>query len=416
MKKSKIALVVFLAVVLVLTCISFPTFSWYSRSNELKSETLEWSPSQKAYTGKNINLSTFYSADGKTYDSDPIDDLDYVIAANSRAYFRTDITNNTSAEQNVSLFLSALKMLGSSGAKQLYIGTNGPLRTHKLFEIDASLAARENVSTASNVKKRNLYVGFSTAKSYNATDFKVHFWNNSGIKGDSYVGGMPIGSTRTFHTDFGNDVVAQLYTATINYDADQAQLQYKDGYVHVNASSEKDDIYIVNRRSDNDLLLNVLLWHEYSGVNHVSFLAATDANHTTGDHGAAINTYYSSAEVEQDTTLSLPATGTGTMTYSSSDTSIATVNASGVVSGIGEGRATITATSTGIYGDTVTATCDVEVFPSADKYFYDIPLTTNYIVNAAQGNISSTSSVYWYIQNESDSTLEYDIGGLYLGL
>lgn len=86
------------------------------------------------------------------------------------------------------------------------------------------------------------------------------------------------------------------------------------------------------------------------------------------DEGLYITLDRSRATVEEDKTLALTATATSgaTVAFSSSDTSVATVNAStGVVSGVAAGQCVIIATATDD-GATETATCIVTVTAAAD--------------------------------------------------
>ena len=88
----------------------------------------------------------------------------------------------------------------------------------------------------------------------------------------------------------------------------------------------------------------------------------------------------------------------------------------GVVKGIKEGTAKITVTVYGIYGDSISATCDLTV-TSNGLYYTDVPIVTNLRVSPKSDNGNSVVSVYWYIRNDSKSgTLTYTIKDLYATL
>ena len=65
MKKSRIAIAVILAVVLAVTCVSVPTFSWFTRPQSQTGEKmmLETNNTYNAYNGYGVTVSTMGSAD-----------------------------------------------------------------------------------------------------------------------------------------------------------------------------------------------------------------------------------------------------------------------------------------------------------------------------------------------------------------
>ena len=98
---------------------------------------------------------------------------------------------------------------------------------------------------------------------------------------------------------------------------------------------------------------------------------------------------------------------------------VATVNSTtGVVNGVKAGTATITATSTGVYGDTITAECTVTVLAKESNEKTDVPIITNLKVNGISDvGEPATESIYWYIKNDSSSgPLTYTIEDVYLTL
>jgi hypothetical protein len=84
-----------------------------------------------------------------------------------------------------------------------------------------------------------------------------------------------------------------------------------------------------------------------------------DATDSSAFSGSSITVSPSTATVAVSGTTTLvatPSTGTPTITWASSNTAVATVNSSGVVTGVGTGTATITASSAGYTSGTATVT------------------------------------------------------------
>ncbi|MGN1112516.1 MAG: hypothetical protein ACI4RP_04860, partial [Acutalibacteraceae bacterium] len=129
--------------------------------------------------------------------------------------------------------------------------------------------------------------------------------------------------------------------------------------------------------------------------------------------GANFINKYNSISLENNATFSLNLIQNtdyigNSIAYSSSDTSVFTVNESGTITAVAEGTASLTTTITGgEYSDTISGTTTVTVTNPQS----DVPIVTNIKIN---GN--STESVYWYIKNEGSSDLKYTISDIYLSL
>lgn len=404
MKKSRVLLVIGLAVALIVTMLLRPSFSWYSRSNYENGESMKWEPTQTAYDGNGITFATYFSDDGVEYEATATNDYDsYTLAPGARVFFRTDINNSTSADQNVSLYISELTLHYSASGSKLFIGLNSPLRTHKYFPL--SNAGRTSQKTAASVNQKHVYVGFRTGTYYDSSrKYGVYYWDdNSDLTGHSRLNG----DFRTNNWQSGG-VSYDMYYATIPWYATKYLVgEWNDANGCVDFSkvlTNGNDIYYPD---NNTFLVDV--------VNQSNNFKSTST-------AAGIENFYSSAEIAENAgTYSLAATGmSGTLSYTSTNESVATVNSSGTVTPVAPGRTTIKVTSNSFSATdfNIVASCDVEVFSTSDQSYYNVPLATNYIVGHAVDGIASTSSVYWYVENADDATanLTYDIKSLYLGL
>lgn len=395
MKKSKILLVAVLAVVLCFVCITTQTFSWFTLPRENKGDSLQWSEiAYNASTNTGITMATYESTDdGKTFGETAVTSLTNSstgIAAGNRKYYRTDITNSSTSAQSVSLYLSSLGITtGSSG--NFYLGVNSPLRTYKEFGTTSSQ------KVVSEVNKKNVYVGFNTTQTYTASDYKIYYWNGSGLEGDEYVTSDKIGTGTYTVSSYSNYTETyNMYPVTIPYSADAMNLQYNNGYV-----------YDAGNNNDIDAK-NTVIWFHYGNAYHSAYMKSGEA--------AGIKSFYSSATVAKGATTNIAATGQGTISYSTSNSSIATVSSSGVVTGVGTGTATITVTSKGVYGDTITSTCKVTVTAGGTTYS-DVPIVTNLRIGPRSSESNTTESVYWYIKNDAETgTLKYTISDMYVTL
>lgn len=340
-------------------------------------------------------MSTLASADGgKTYVSNATDlSGSTSLAPGETKYYRTEILNSGSSAQSVSLFLSQLDLGETPPSDSFYLGVNGPLKTYKNY-------SSTNISSEpvrSEIKLKNVYVGFNTAQTYTPTNYQVHWWvnNNNSDNGDAdvqaYFNPNKTGS-------YNNGTYNMTY-ATIPWRADSVKLRQP---------SLGDNGWYGN--DNTDVNTNNTIIHYYWDNNY-------QAGYYKSSAAAGLDTYYSSAKVAVGETVSIPAVGQGTITYTSSNTGVATVSSTGVVTGVKSGTATITATSMGVYGDTITATCTVNVYQNTASNAFDVPIVTNYKIAATfDPNTPVIEYVYWYIKNDSSQTLTYSVSDVYLSL
>ena len=130
---------------------------------------------------------------------------------------------------------------------------------------------------------------------------------------------------------------------------------------------------------------------------------------------AGISSFYSRAEAVVGETFDLRATAQGTVAYKSSNTGVATVDGNGKVTAIKAGKTTITVTSTGAYGDVITAKCELTVSKKPVKSSY-IPIVTNMKIEGKTDNDPVVTKVYWYIKNDTASSAAYSLGDVQISL
>ena len=92
------------------------------------------------------------------------------------------------------------------------------------------------------------------------------------------------------------------------------------------------------------------------------------------------------------------------------------VDANGVITPVAEGNATLTTTIKGdAYGDTYSVTTEISVTP-ASKDSVDTPIVTNLEIKPTAADGPTVSKVYWYIKNDSSSTITYTLDDVYISL
>lgn len=399
MKKSKIIIVSVLAVILCVMCVTTSTFSWFTRPQTLKGDSLGWGINYETSVGSGVTMKTYKSTDGgNTYTSEVTDFSNSAgLGAGDRIYYKTDITNSGEYPQSVSLYLSKLT-LPESPSGSFYLGVNAPLKTYKYY---GASAASRGEKVASTINEQNVYVALHNSQidklTANLTSGYVHAWSNDGGSFDRNWSEV-VDTTKTGTYDVGHWSSAQtfrIYAAKIKY-SNTNFMMYTNGW----QDGAKPSI----------ASQNTIGYFEFGNTYYVTALTSGEA--------AGIDTFYSSARVTAGSTINLAAAGKGTITYESSDTSVAKVTSAGIVTGVKAGTATITATSTGVYGDTITATCTVSVSSKQSNVITDVPIITNLrIEGVSDFGEAATESVYWYIKNDSSSTgLTYTIQDVYMTL
>lgn len=396
MKKSKFTLVIVLGLVLCLLCGTTTTFSWFNRPDVQKGESLSWSGEYNVTNGKNITAVTYAAseADGSVYDTAPFDfsSLQNVsVPAHETKYFCTEVKNTGTASQSISLFLN------NSDTNTLSVGVNSPLRTYRRFTSDSQTSYVSK--TPCNVNKKNVYVGFVYNKSYDPSQYGIWYWNNNGISGGAGVINKKLGESNYTTANSSHNAYTEkydVYAAQIGYNADSMYLYYQNKDTKFDGGENHD---IGNK--------NTVIWYEYDSSYHSSYVVSGTA--------AGISSFYSEAEAVVGKTLDLKATAQGTVTYTSSKTDVATVDSNGQVTAKKAGKTTVTVTSTGVYGDKITAECELTVSEEPAKSSY-IPIVTNMKIEGKADDDAVVTKVYWYIKNDTASDAAYSLGDLQISL
>lgn len=379
MKKSKFTLVIVLGLVLCLLCGTTTTFSWFNRPDVQKGDSLSWRGDYNVTNGENITAVTYVATkdDGSEYSADPFNFSGLTtVSAHETKYFCTEVKNTGNAPQSISLFLN------NSETNKLSVGVNSPLRTYKRFTSDSQTS--DVVRTPCNVNKKNLYIATNVP---DPTKYTMHTWKN----GDS-------DSTNRKLSGYIED-------KSVNYD----NVDYNISYVTIPTEYIRAKLWDgVNTWYGNNL--------EITDQNN-TYVFKADTSTTMKQSGptAGISSFYSNAEAVVGKTFDLSAKAQGTVTYTSSKTDVATVDGKGQVIAKKAGKTTVTVTSTGAYGDKITAKCELTVSKEPAKSLY-IPIVTNMKIEGKTDSDPVVTKVYWYIKNDTASGAAYSLGDVQISL
>ena len=380
MKKSKFTLVIVLGLVLCLLCGTTTTFSWFNRPDVQKGDSLSWHGDYNVTNGEDITAVTYAAAkdDGSVYDTAPFNFSGLTtVPAHETKYFCTEVKNTGTAPQSISLFLN------NSETNTLSVGVNSPLRTYRRFTSDSQTTSYVT-KTPSNVNKKNLYIATNVD---DPTKYTMHTWKN----------------VDTDPTD--KELSGYIEGESVNYD----NVDYNISYVTIPTEHDHAKLWDGNKTWYGNNL-------EITDQNNTCVFKAnksTAMKHS--DPSAGISSFYSRAEAVVGETFDLRATAQGTVTYASSNTGVATVDGNGKVTANKAGDTTVTVTSTGAYGDKITAKCVLTVSKKPAKSSY-IPIVTNMKIEGKADNDPVVTKVYWYIKNDSASEATYSLGDVQISL
>lgn len=410
MKKSKFAIVIALGLVLCLLCGVTTTFSWFSRPREESGNSLGWSGQYKISNGKNISIKTVESNDdGTTFDENPVTDFGGPLEAGKRRYFCTEISNSGNTEQNVSLFIKGLKTSDTASASGLYVGVNKPLKTYRSYN---DIVGSNSTYTKTTLDKYRIYFNANGVKSWNDSDTTTKIRYSLEDKDNPSWTTDVINMTYVKYVD-GHKI---LY-ADIPITAKRIQIYVNNSPSGVNATPCISVASYCPKISPTNCYVFTLragVENGYHNCDTYSF------NNPLTDCANFVNCY-DSINIPLGRTFNAGlVAGTdyvgSSISYSSSSNSVFKVGANGVITPVAEGTAKLTTTiKGGAYGDTYSVTTEISV-TSVSTDSIDTPIVTNLEIKPKATDGPTVSKVYWYIKNESSSTITYTLDDVYISL
>lgn len=417
MKKSKVILAIALAVILLVTIMNAPTFSWFTRpqpaydklnTSDQSGEylALTTKSSYTAYNGYNCKIATYESTDGGVTYSTTATYNGSDINSHSRKYFRTTITNNSSTAQNVSLYAKTLSMDKANNGT-LALGVNTPTRSYRDYTALAQPSAK--------IDRNWMRVYFekdNNVEGWSGTSFYI-VWSETTLNSN----GLGTGNNYTKLEHVGGSNNPNQYYADIPSTAKQAFFCVENFGTNNNnspnwgqRSQNLEDLSQDGQTKTASKLFKITSYTNGSG-NH---LVHTPPYAVTGNN---IYKHYSLISVPVGSTFSAALAGNeyigGSLEYESSNTSVFTVSPSGLITPIAAGEAILYTRSVGgSYPDSQRVETTVRVSAAGKYAFYDVPIVKNILIPA-----SGVVNVDWYVINNSDTTkLSYEIDQIYLGM
>lgn len=411
MKKSKFAIVIALGLVLCLLCGVTTTFSWFSRPRTESGDSLRWSGQYKISNGKNISIKTVESSNnGSTFGENEVADFGGSLQAGERRYFCTEISNSGNAEQNVSLFIKGLKTSGTASASGLYVGVNKPLKTYRSYN---DIVGSNSTYTKTSLEKYRFYLDTNNVSSWKDSTTTIKIRYGTGDATTPNWQGNPIvmtpisgQSTRVLYVDVPKTAkVVQFYANDVNTGANATPYMLLKAYcpnlavgncykftLQTNTSGSYGNHNCDTRSFDKPLTDCANFINCYDSINIPLG--------RTFNAGLVVGTDYVGSSIS----------------YSSLSNSVFKVGANGVITPVAEGTAKLTTTiKGGAYGDTYSVTTEISV-TSASTDSIDTPIVTNLEIKPKATDGPTVSKVYWYIKNESSSTITYTLDDVYISL
>lgn len=407
MKKSKFAIVIALGLVLCLLCGVTTTFSWFSRPRTESGDSLRWSSQYKISNGQNISIKTVESSDdGSTFGENAVTNFGGSLEAGKRRYFCTEISNSGNAEQNVSLFIKGLKTSGTASASGLYVGVNKPLKTYRSYN---DIVGSNSTYTKTSHGKYRFYFDTNNVLSWkdSATTIRIRYGTGD-VTTPKWQGNpivmTPISgqSTRVLYVDVPVTAkVVQFYANDVVTGANATPYMPLNTYC---PTLPVDNCYKFTLQTNTGAFGN-------HNCDTSSF----------AKEGANFINCYNRISIPLGSTFNAGlVAGTdyigNSISYSSSSNSVFKVGANGVITPVAEGTAKLTTTiKGGAYGDTYSVTTEISV-TSASTDSIDTPIVTNLEIKPKAADGPTVSKVYWYIKNESSSTITYSLDDVYISL
>lgn len=443
MKKSKIILALALAIMIIVTSISVPTFSWFTRPQKLSGEkmVLQNKNSYTAYNGKSVTISTKSSSTGVSSPNDSYTTLceesddfsensESGISTYHRKYFCTTITNSSGSDQNVSLYARTLSIPTSNNGT-FALGVNDPTRSYRDYT-----ALAKPTSYSNRDSMRVYFEKDNNVTGWNGTEFYI-CWNESTDTSQETLGSKGENGTYYKLTNVGGTNNPNQYYADIPKTATHAFFCVENWGTNNNGEENwgQRSQELCNLASDGQSQTSSKLFKitsDYKDGNTSSnHLVHTPPYSVTGN---CINHYYDTIYVAVGNTFDAALSNTtniplrdgytanytgGSLEYYSSNTSVFTVEkTTGVITPVAAGEATLYTKSVGgSYPDSQQVETTVKVTSAANYVFNDVPIVRNLKIPGSTDNDKNIVKVYWYVMNNSTTTsLKYTIDEVYVGL
>lgn len=424
MKKSKYILAIALAFVLLITFISAPTFSWFTRPQSKSGEEmlLNSKNAYSAYNGKNVTITTYPSANGFDYSTASTKNYSGSgVYPHNRKYYCTTITNNSGSDQNVSLYANKLSIPTSNTNGTLAIGVNGPTRNYR----DYSSLAEPKFTTTNNTM-RIYFEKDNSVTGWNGTDFYICYNEdpNTGVESLNSTGSNGTYYQMKWVGDAGHP---NHFYADIPRTATHAFFAVANWGTNNNNSPD----YSQRSQTLWNLAGDGQAWNTPKLYKITSTL--TNGNRQVVKYsspGVGVDQYYSSISLAAGNTYTTDAIMDsswfigGSRKYYTNNPSVFTVDENtGSITTVSAGEATLytkVINSSNGYWDAYQVETTIKVTEEGNYEFKDVPIVRNILIPGSGGSQEDPANVvkvYWYVINNSDSNnLSYTIDNLYIGL
>lgn len=425
---SKTVLVIVLTVALCAASVSTPTFSWYTRPASADGGAIVLGGTAgvtyNISTGEGVTMTTVAGVHDSqtntvTY-GDTATDLtgSQTLAKGETRYYCTTITNSSTADQNVSLYLSNVD-LGTKLSGNFCVGVNGPMRTYKSYAKVTNEGSKGSEITREFMR---IYFRPHTASGSSDVNWSGKSYNlvyGVGKEPDTYVA-----MTATTTTD--------VYYADIPSDATQVFVAVKDYSESWQRTQTFTDIKGDGLSTTQSLLLYLNGSYDSTAYNNAQASKEKVV-------GANIYKYYDTITVPVGQTYSAALSSSNysgsTIRYYDDDSYLdifTAVETTGVITAKAVGTSYLYTKVTGAFGDTLEVKTTVKVIASfSDASKLDVPVITNCKIDKSTSQASDVNvegepvetvilngveTVYWYIKNDSTTSLTYSLDGIYLSL
>lgn len=392
--------IIVLCLILTLcACAVMPTFSWYDRTGIQTGGVFGYSNASlpAASFNNDISLTTFEGTavgHNVVYGNKVTAPLSGTLEAGKTAYYKTVINNaNDNNSAKVNLFLENLTAgTGTTLSDKLYVGCTYPVYNKQAYSPKSSEKYSQNNTiriyfqprSVDNWKSGNFYIFYYDAIT-SREGKKMTFCKN--VTATDYY-------DAAFYADIPANAEGFFITRENNEHAGG------DKRIESIVFDSQDDSKDITQLSKTVIGLKAEKNNLYQ--NHLHDLYPVDGVANVKQYKEKIYANVGASNVSVALTKGTDYTG-NSVSYSSDNTSVATVASDGKLTLLKEGVATITTTIKSVYKDTITVKTEVEVIDPKNQ----VPVVENVTVDA-NGQVE----VCWFIKNETLEALTYNIWGV----